>query len=197
MAAPEAANNGVTGGALIPMLTLGIPGDPITAILLGVLIIQGLAPGPLLFREHPEFVYSVYWALLLANAATLVVALLAVRGIVQVLRVPATILIPAIAVLCVVGSYGIRNTFLDSAVMLFFGVVGYVLNRYGFPVVPMIIGLVLGGELEEQFRLSLTLSAGDWTIFLRQPIAATFLALMLAAFAAPGLRALCTRHRET
>lgn len=94
VAAPEAANNGVTGGALIPMLTLGIPGDPITAILLGVLIIQGLAPGPLLFKEHPDFVYGVFWALLLANVMTLVVALLAVRPIVQVLRVPQSILIP-------------------------------------------------------------------------------------------------------
>ena len=196
VAAPEAANNGVTGGALIPMLTLGIPGDPITAILLGVLIIQGLAPGPLLFKEHPGFVYGVFWALLLANLMTLVVALLAVRPIVQVLRVPQRVLIPAIAVLCVVGAYGIRNTFFDSAVMLVFGAIGYLLSRYGFPVVPMIIGLVLGGELEEQLRLSLTLSGGDWTIFLRQPIAAAFLLLTVAAFAAPALRAVLQRSRS-
>lgn len=194
VAAPEAANNGVTGGALIPMLTLGIPGDPITAILLGVLIIHGLAPGPLLFKEHPGFVYGVFWALLLANVMTLVVALLAVRPIVQVLRVPQRVLIPAIAVLCAVGAYGIRNTFFDSAVMLVFGAIGYLLNRYGFPVVPMIIGLVLGGELEEQFRLSLTLSGGDWTIFLRQPIAAAFLLLTVVAFAAPAARAVLQRR---
>lgn len=196
VAAPEAANNGVTGGALIPMLTLGIPGDPITAILLGVLIIQGLAPGPLLFKEHPGFVYGVFWALLLANVMTLVVALLAVRPIVQVLRVPQRVLIPAIAVLCVVGAYGIRNTFFDSAVMLAFGAIGYLLNRHGFPVVPMIIGLVLGGDLEEQFRLSLTLSGGDWTIFLRQPIAATFLLLTVVAFVAPAARAVLQRSRS-
>ena len=188
VAAPEAANNGVTGGALIPMLTLGIPGDPITAILLGVLIVHGLAPGPLLFREHPEFVYGVFWALLLANVMTLVVALLSVRWIVQVLRVPSAVLIPAIAVLCVLGAYGIRNTFLDSATMLLFGVVGYLLNRYDFPVVPMIIGLVLGGELEEQLRLSLTLSGGDPTVFLRQPIAAGLLLLTVAVLVAPAVR---------
>jgi putative tricarboxylic transport membrane protein len=188
VAAPEAANNGVTGGALIPMLTLGIPGDPITAILLGVLIVQGLAPGPLLFKEHPHFIYGVFWALLLANLMTLVVALLSVRWIVQVLRVPSSVLVPAIAVLCVVGAYGIRNTFFDSAVMLLFGAVGYLLNRYGFPVVPMIIGLVLGGDLEEQFRLSLTLSGGDPTIFARQPIAAAFLLLTLAALGWPALQ---------
>lgn len=189
VAAPEAANNGVTGGALIPMLTLGIPGDPISAILLGVLIVHGLAPGPLLFREHPEFVYGVFWALLLANAMTLVVALVSVRWIVQVLRVPPAVLIPAIAVLCVLGAYGIRNTFLDSATMLVFGAVGYLLNRYGFPVVPMIIGLVLGGELEEQLRLSLTLSGGDPTVFVRQPIAAGLLLLTAAVLAAPAVRA--------
>jgi putative tricarboxylic transport membrane protein len=193
VAAPEAANNGVTGGALIPMLTLGIPGDPISAILLGVLIVQGLAPGPLLFKEHPDFVYGVFWALLLANVMTLVVALLSVRGIVQVLRLPPSSLIPAIAVLCVVGAYGIRNTFFDSAVMLGFGALGYLLNRYSFPVVPMIIGLVLGGDLEEQFRLALTLSGGDPTIFLRQPIAAGFLVLTLATLVWPILRRVPTR----
>jgi putative tricarboxylic transport membrane protein len=197
VAAPEAANNGVTGGALIPMLTLGIPGDPITAILLGVLIVQGLAPGPLLFEEHPEFVYGIFWALLLANLMTLVVALVSVRWIVQVLRLPQSALVPAIAVLCVVGSYGIRNTFFDSAVMLFFGAIGYLLNRYGFPVVPMIIGLVLGGDLEEQFRLALTLSGGDLGVFVRQPIAAGFLLLTLAALCWPLVRAtLARRPRE-
>ena len=145
--------------------------------LLGVLIVQGLAPGPLLFKEHPEFVYGIFWALLLANLMTLVVALVSVRWIVQVLRLPQSALIPAIAVLCVVGAYGIRNTFFDSAVMLVFGATGYLLNRYGFPVVPMIIGLVLGGDLEEQFRLALTLSGGDPGVFVRQPIAAGFLLL--------------------
>jgi putative tricarboxylic transport membrane protein len=187
VAAPESANNGVTGGAMIPMLTLGIPGDPITAILLGALIIQGLAPGPLLFKERPEFVYGVFGALLLANLMTLVVALFSVRWIVQVLRIPQRVLIPVIALLCVVGSYGIRNTFFDSLVMLAFGGIGYLLHRYQFPVVPMIIGLVLGRELEEQFRLSLTLSAGDPLIFLRQPISAAFLAITLLSFLVPRL----------
>ncbi len=196
VAAPEAANNGVTGGALVPMLTLGIPGDPITAILLGALIIQGLAPGPLLFREHPQFVYGVFWALLLANLMTLVVALLSVRWIVQVLRVPQRVLIPTIAVLCVVGSYGIRNAFFDSLVVLAFGLLGFALQRYGFPVVPMIIGLVLGPELEEQLRLSLILSAGDPTVFLRHPIAAGFLGITALVFATPALRAAWDRRRR-
>jgi putative tricarboxylic transport membrane protein len=196
VAAPEAANNGVTGGALIPMLTLGIPGDPISAILLGVLVVHGLAPGPWLFKEHPQFVYGVFWALLLANVMTLVVALVSVRWIVQVLRVPPSVLIPGIAILCVVGAYGIRNTFFDSTAMLVFGTVGYALNRYGFPVVPMIIGLVLGGDLEEQFRLSLTLSGGDLTIFLRQPIAAAFLLLTVTAFFWPVLRAVRAGRRR-
>ena len=195
VAAPEAANNGVTGGALVPMLTLGIPGDPITAILLGALIIQGLAPGPLLFKEHSEFVYGVFWAMLLANVVTLVVALGSVRWIVQVLRIPQRVLIPAIAVLCVVGSYGIRNTFFDSVVMLTFGVIGYLMLRYRFPAVPMIIGLVLGPDLEEQFRLSLVISAGDPLVFLRQPISAVFLSITALVFLAPALRVLWFRLR--
>ena len=102
---------------------------------------------------------------------------------------PPAVLIPSIAVLCVLGSYGIRNTFFDSATMLIFGAIGYLMNRYGFPVVPMIIGLVLGGELEEQLRLSLTLSGGDPTVFVRQPIAAGLLLLTIAVLVAPAVRA--------
>lgn len=196
VAAPEAANNGVTGGALIPMLTLGIPGDPITAILLGALIIQGLAPGPLLFKEHPGFVYGVFGALLLANVVNLLVALVSVRLIVQVLRIPQAFLIPTIAALCILGSYGIRNTFFDSLVMIFFGVLGYLMTRYGLPVVPMVIGMVLGPDLEEQFRLSLILSGGDLTIFLRHPVALTFILLTLLAFASPVLKVAWRRFAE-
>jgi putative tricarboxylic transport membrane protein len=127
---------------------------------------------------------------------TLVVALVSVRWIVQVLRLPQSALVPAIAVLCVVGSYGIRNTFFDSAVMLAFGAIGYLLNRYDFPVVPMIIGLVLGGDLEEQFRLSLTLSGGDPGVFLGHPIAAGFLLLTLAALGWPLLKAALARRPQ-
>jgi putative tricarboxylic transport membrane protein len=125
---------------------------------------------------------------------TLVVALLSVRAIVQVLRVPPAVLVPSIAVLCVLGSYAIRNTFFDSATMLLFGVVGYLMNRYDFPVVPLIIGLVLGGELEEQLRLSLTLSGGDPAVFLRQPIAAGLLLLTIAVLVAPAVRAVRQRQ---
>lgn len=147
-------------------------------------------------REHPQFVYGVFWALLLANLMTLATALLSVRWIVQVLRVPQRVLIPAIAMLCVLGAYGIRNTFFDSLVMVGFGALGYAMQRYRFPVVPMIIGLVLGPKLEEQFRLSLILSAGDGTVFLRHPIAAGLLAVTAVIFVAPGLRAAWIRWRR-
>jgi len=108
--------------------------------------------------------------------------------------VPPAVLVPTIAVLCVLGAYGLRNTFLDSATVLLFGMVGYLLNRYDFPVVPMIIGLVLGGELEEQLRLSLTLSGGDPTVFIRQPVAAGLLLLTVAVLGAPAVRTVRRRR---
>lgn len=183
--APEAANNGVSGGAMIPMLTLGIPGDPITAVLLGALLIQGLTPGPLLFVENADFIYSVFVAFLVANLINLAVSLAGIRFIVQVLRIPKTLLLPLIATLCVLGSYAIRNSLFDSYVMIFFGVLGYVMRRFGFPVVPMLLAMVLGETMEQHLRLSLIISRGDPSTFITHPISAAFLVLALFSLTSP------------
>ena len=124
VAAPEASNNAVAGGALIPMLTLGIPGDPITAILLGALLIHGLIPGPLLFQQSPQFVYSVFWAYLMANLFNLCLTFSTIKIWVKVLKVPKRILLPIILILCVVGTFALRNTFFDTGIMFFFGLLG-------------------------------------------------------------------------
>jgi len=143
---------------MIPMLTLGIPGDPITAILLGALMIQGLTPGPLLFENNAQFVYSVFWAYFVANVMTFCLTFLTIKAWVRIHQVPARILLPIITVLCIVGSYALRNTFFDTGIMLFFGVLGYLMNKYGFPIVPMLLAIILGPALEKHLRMSLIIS---------------------------------------
>jgi len=190
VAAPEASNNAVAGGALIPMLTLGIPGDPVTAILLGALLIHGLIPGPLLFQQSPQFVYSVFWAYLLANLFNLGLTFSTIKLWVRVLKVPERILLPIILVLCVVGTFALRNTFFDTAVMFCFGLLGYFMKKYGFPVVPMLLAIILGPNLEEHLRMSLIISQGDFTIFVTHPISLAFIVISVVSFAAPLLKPL-------
>ena len=185
VAAPEAANNGVAGGAMIPMLTLGIPGDPITAILLGALMIQGLTPGPLLFENNGQFVYSIFWAFLVANVLTLILTFATIKLWVRIHQVPSRILLPIITMLCIIGSFSLRNSFFDTGVMLFFGVIGYLMNKFRFPVVPLLLAIILGPALEEHLRMSLIISQGDYSIFFTHPISLTFLLISFFSFILP------------
>lgn len=179
VAAPEAANNAITAGALIPMLTLGVPGEPPAAVLMGALLIHGLRPGPLLFQQNASFVYSIFLAMLVGNLLSLFISVWAIRLYVNVLRIPKAYLMPVILVLAVVGSYSIGHNMVDVYVMLGLGLVSYLLEKGGFPTMPMVLGLVLGGTAESEFRRALILSAGDYTVFLRSPISLVFL---VAAF---------------
>lgn len=185
VAAPESANNGVAGGAMIPMLTLGIPGDPITAILLGALMIQGLTPGPLLFENNGQFVYSIFWAFLVANVLTLILTFATIKLWVRIHQVPSRILLPIITILCILGSFSLRNTFFDTGVMLFFGVIGYLMNKFRFPVVPLLLAIILGPALEEHLRMTLIISQGDYSIFFTHPISLTFLLIAFFSFMLP------------
>jgi TctA family transporter len=163
--APETANNAVTGGTMIPLLSLGIPGDPATAIILGGLLIHGLAPGPLLFTEHRVEVYAIYLSILVAYVMLLLFQYFGIRAFVHVLRVPQHILAVVVAILCVIGSFAIRNSFVDVYVMIGIGLLGYLLLRARIPVTPIILGLVLGPTLEREFRTALILSEGSLNIF--------------------------------
>jgi len=185
VAAPESANNGVAGGAMIPMLTLGIPGDPITAILLGALMIQGLTPGPLLFENNGQFVYSIFWAFMVANVMTLILTFTTIKLWVRIHQVPSMILLPIITILCIIGSYALRNTFFDTGIMLFFGILGYFMNKYSFPIVPMLLAIILGPALEEHLRMSLIISQGDYSIFFTKPITLTFIIISVVSFVTP------------
>ena len=181
VAAPEAANNGVTGGALIPMMTLGIPGDPVTAILIGALMIHGLAPGPLLFIERADFAYGIIFSFLWANVFGILIAFAGLRVLVRLLAMPKPLLMPLVAVLCVVGSYALANSFFDVMVMFLFGVLGLAMRWAGLPVVPLLLALVLGRQVEETLRVSLTGSQGDVTVFLTSPISLAFLLLSVVS----------------
>lgn len=194
--APESANSSSIGGTLIPMMTLGIPGDAITAVLMGSLLIHGLRPGPELFANNPEFVSGVYSSFFLALILTLVIGLLLMRWVAWVTRIPSHILLVVIAVLCVVGSFAIRNTMSDVYIMLAFGLIGYLLNLFRLPAAPLAFGLILGPLLEENLRRSLILGRGSWDIFINSPIALTLLLMSLGAILLPLVAPWFVRLRD-
>lgn len=188
IAAPEAANNGVTGSALIPMLTLAIPGDPIVAVLMGGLIIHGLQPGPLLFAQQPVFVTGVFLSILVAYLFTVVVQLRMIRLFVQVQKVRRPYLLSVIAVLAVAGSYAVDFTIFAIWTMLFFGVLAYLMRKFGFPVIPVLLAIVLGPILEGQFRRALIVSGGDPTVFFTHPLSLIFILLAMLMLFSPLIR---------
>jgi putative tricarboxylic transport membrane protein len=177
IAAPESANNGTTGGAMIPMLTLGIPGDLVTALLIGALIIHGFFPGPLLFKNNPEVVSSIFISLFLSNCIFLVLGLLGARFFAKLITLPRDVLLTMILCVSVVGTYSIHNSVFDVWVYLFGGILGFVLTKLGIPIAPFVIGFILGDMLESFFRQALILSYGNPLNFFTRPIAATFLIL--------------------
>jgi putative tricarboxylic transport membrane protein len=185
VAAPESANNGVTGGALIPMLTLGVPGDAVAAIMIGALTIQGLQPGPLLFRNNAELVYSVFLGLFLANVVMFLMGLSCIRIFVRVLSIPKAMLTPAIFLLCVVGSYAMANNFFDVEVMLLFGIIGYFLNKMKISTSPAVLGLILGPMAESHFRRALLMNRGNYAAFFGTGICWLFFALICLSLALP------------
>jgi putative tricarboxylic transport membrane protein len=180
VAAPEAGNNGATGGAMIPMLTLGVPGDAVTAVLLGALTIHGLQPGPMLFKDHLDVIYPIFAGMILAQAILLIVGLSGARIFARLINIDRRILTPVIFFLCVVGSYSMRFSFFDVGLSLIIGVIAYFMEYYEYPVSPILLALILGPMAEQNLRRSLIISHGDATIFFTRPISAAFIILALA-----------------
>jgi putative tricarboxylic transport membrane protein len=174
VAGPEAANNGVTGGALIPMFTLGIPGDAATAVLLGALMIHGLKPGPLLFSQHADFVHGVYAALIIIHIIVLFVQGFGIRLFVKILNFRKSYLFSAILVLCAIGSYAVNNNVFDIYIMFFSGLLAFFMAKYDYPVAPAVLALVLGPVMEDSFRRALILSQGSFGIFVTSQISLVF-----------------------
>lgn len=179
LAATESANNAVTGGALIPLLTLGIPGDVVTAVILGALMIQGMTPGPLLFQEQGALVYSIFISLLLANVFMLVLGMASVRVFSKVVSIPGGILMPLVTTLCVVGGYALNNSNFDLGVMAVFGILGWIMTKASIPLAPLLLAMILSGIIETNFRRALSISDNDYTVFLTRPVCAVFLCISL------------------
>jgi len=177
--APETANNAVTGGTLIPLFSLGIPGDPATAIVLAGLMIHGITPGPALFMNHAGEVYGMYIAVVLAYLWVLALQLIGIRIFVHVLKIPREMLAIAVLVLCAIGAYSIRNSVFDIYAMGVIGVLAYILVAIRVPVTPIILGMVLGPTLENEFRTAMMLSGGSLDIFLSSPTVLVFFGLLL------------------
>ena len=188
VAAPESANNAAAVGALVPLLTLGVPGSATTAIMLGGLLVFGLRPGPLLFEQHPQFVWGVIASMYVSNLLLVALNLLAIPAFVAVLRVPRAVLLPAIVAMAVVGVYSLENHVFEVWLALAFAALGYVMRRFDYPAAPLVLALVLGRTLEEATRQSLLLSQGSMLIFITRPLAAAFLAATVALVLAPALR---------
>ncbi|WP_219914431.1 tripartite tricarboxylate transporter permease [Thalassobacillus sp. CUG 92003] len=179
LAAPEAANNAVVGGALIPTITLGVPGSSTTAVLLGGLMIHGIMPGPTLMTEHAEVTYTLLWAVLFSSIFLFVLGLLYTRLAVGVTKIPGKVLAPIIVLLCVIGTFAVNNSMVDVFIMFAFGIVGYFIDKLNIPVAPLVVGMILGMMLDTSLHQSLLIGDGSWLIFLQNPISAILLFIAL------------------
>ncbi len=179
LVAPETANNAAGTAALLPMLSLGIPGSPTAAVLLGGLLIWGLQPGPLLFVEQPDFVWGLIASMYLGNIAALFVVLTCVPMFAAILKIPFSIIAPVIIVICAVGAFTVNNAMFDVWLMLGFGVLGYLFKKLDYPMAPMVLALVLGDRAEDSFRQAMLVSQGNLGIFFSNPLVGTITALAL------------------
>jgi putative tricarboxylic transport membrane protein len=183
--APETAAHAAGTSALLPMITLGIPGSPTAAVLLGGLLIWGLQPGPLLFVEQKEFVWGLIASMYLGNIAGLLVVLTAVPLFAAILRVPFPIIAPVIVVICAIGAFTVKNNMFDVWLMLVFGVVGYVFKKLDYPLAPMVLALVLGDAAESAFRQSMLISQGSLAVFWSNWLAGSLTTLALVLLVWP------------
>src|SRR5437764_11246262 len=182
VAGPETANNAVTGTAMIPLLALGIPSIPATAILISALTIHGVQPGPLLLTDHPEVFWGLVASMYVGNVILLILNLPLVGIFVNLLRIPYSWLVPIILIISVIGVYSVNFSTTDIWIMVISGAIGYVLRKFGYEMAPLLLALVLGDRLEDNFRLSLTMSAGDYGTFFEKPaliVAGSALAILL------------------
>ena len=186
--AAECANNAVTGSALIPMLTLGIPGDMVTAVLMGALVIQGIIPGPRLFVEHTEWVYSIMFGLLLVNVVMLLMGSSCIGLFSKISAVKDEILVPVVLIICIIGVFAQGEMVYYSLIVVVGSIVGYILSKNGFSMSPLIIGMVLGEIVEENMRRALMLSKGSISIFIKSPVCMILLTLAAASLFAPVIK---------
>ena len=197
VAAPEAANNAAANGAMIPLLTLGVPGSGTTAVLLGALLGLGVTPGPLLITEEPDLFWGLAASMYVGNIFLLLLNLPLVGVFVRALTLPRWFLLPGVAALSFVAVYAVNQSPFDLVLMTGFGVVGYLMRKTGFPLAPVILGLVLGPLMEKSLRRAMALSGGDWGVLFSSPIAITLWVAAVASMVVPPLLARRTRLLAT
>jgi len=195
IAAPEAGNNAVTGGAMIPMLTLGVPGDATTSIMLGALMLKGLQPGPLLFRDHGEYVGSIFFGMFLANIFMLIIGLLCINIFTRIVSVRSYVLAPTILLLCMLGSYALNRNFFDVIVMLIAGMIGHILGKMKFPPSPLVLSLILGPMAESNLRRLMLATDGSLAPLFTRPIALLLLVMALLSALAPLITKFLSQRR--
>lgn len=195
LAAPESGNNASAGGALIPMLSLGVPGSGTTAVLLAMLLTLNITPGPLLFTRNPDVVWGLIAALFIANFILLLMNIPLVGLFVRVLQVPARVLMPAVAMISFVGIYGISGSTFELLLLVAFGVAGYLLRKMDVPLVPIILGTLLGNQMEDNLRRALQISNGDWSVLWGSPLAIGLWAFAVVGFVAPMILGRLVRPR--
>ena len=196
VAAPESANNAASTGSMLPMITLGIPGSPTTAILLGGMIIWGLRPGPLLFTESPDFVWGLIGSMYVANAVTVILNIALIPIFIRVLAMPFTLLTPIIFTLCVLGVFATTDRMFDTWIMLIIGVVGYLMRKLNYPVAPAVLAIVLGPLAERSLRQSLISAQGDATTFITRPISLVCICLALALVLFPVVQRIMRKRKK-
>lgn len=197
VAAAEAGNNGVAGATMIPLLSLGIPGDVITAIILGAFMVHGLTPGPIMFQENLTLIYALFVGIMCSSLVLLVVGNGAIKYFSLIADIPKSILFPIVLMFCVYGAYAVNNDTFDVWLMLGFGVLGYIFNRAAIPAAPFLIGFILGPMFEDNLRRSLLIGHNDLSIFVRGPITWFFIALTLGSILLALYRYISERRQSS
>ncbi len=196
VAGPEAANNSDTAGAMVPLLTLGIPGGGATAVLMGAFIMYGIQPGPLLFQNRPDLVWGLINSMYIGNVMLLILNLPLIGIFVQLLKIPPGILYPLIIAISVIGAYAINGSMTDLYLILLFGVVGYVFDKIDIPVAPLVLSLVLGGMMEQSFRQAMTISGGNPKIFFGSAITITLVVMSVISILLPFVLPMLKKYKE-
>ncbi|HWP68445.1 MAG TPA: tripartite tricarboxylate transporter permease, partial [Rectinemataceae bacterium] len=196
VAGPETANNAHANGALIPLFTLGIPASPTVAVLMGAFLMNGLIPGPFLFREQPQLVWGVIASFFIGNIMLLILNLPLIGIWVKMLKIPYTILFAIILTFMIIGAYGVDNSAFDIVIMIIFGFLGYILKKFDFPMAPIILTLILGPNMERSLRRSMEMSQGDFSILFASPLSAVLLIVSVVILITSSLRSVTLSRRQ-
>lgn len=189
VAAPESANNAVTGGSLVPLLALGVPGNSTSALFLGAIMIHGMRTGPVFFTEHPDVIYGLFIAIIIANIIMAPLGIFILRYMKTILSVPEELLAGIILAFCVTGVFAIATNPFDVLVLIIFGLIGYFCYKFKIPTAPMIVAMVLGSMTENNLRQALVASKGSWDFLYKQPITLTVLIIAVGSFFFPFIAA--------